>query len=293
MGYYPASPIGSGETCAYNAPCPAGLASGMCHTQEQQVAAPPSILYCHCAYAEILPADRKQAVLEGLAKSGARFQAVADLCELAATRNPALKQLTESAGPIHVIACHGRAVRWLFDAAGSPLPASAVIHNMRTEDAATILAIVNGAVRSGPPCEDEQPAALPNFPAKEDGEWIPWFPVIDYDRCADCRQCAEFCLFGTYTTDAGGKVRVVHPEKCKTNCPACARVCPHSAIIFPKFSDGPISGDDGRLAASAEGDLVGGMAGLPKDQVMALLRRRNAARARAAAGGSTQEPPAR
>ena len=27
------------------------------------------------------------------------------------------------------------------------------------------------------------------------GEWKPWFPVIDYDRCTNCMQCLSFCLF--------------------------------------------------------------------------------------------------
>jgi NAD-dependent dihydropyrimidine dehydrogenase PreA subunit len=256
------------------------------------VATSPSILYCGCAYAEILAADLKRAVRAGLATSGANFVAVADLCELAAKHDPLLKQFAESDAPLHVIACHSRAVRWLFAAAGSPLPASAVIHNMRTETAEAILAKIASAPSPAP--EKAEAAPLADFPAKTDADWTAWFPVLDYDRCVHCRQCAEFCLFGVYAADAGGKVQVVHPEKCKTNCPACARVCPHSAIIFPKFSDGPISGDEGRLAASPDGDVLGGVAGLPKDQVMALLRRRNAARARAAAAGAPpQEPPAR
>ncbi|HEX8311367.1 MAG TPA: ferredoxin family protein, partial [Chthoniobacteraceae bacterium] len=30
------------------------------------------------------------------------------------------------------------------------------------------------------------------------GQWKPWFPVIDYDRCTNCMQCLSFCLFGVY-----------------------------------------------------------------------------------------------
>jgi NAD-dependent dihydropyrimidine dehydrogenase PreA subunit len=133
---------------------------------------------------------------------------------------------------------------------------------------------------------DQQSSPVPDFPAKEEGDWIPWFPVIDRDRCVNCRQCVEFCLFGTYATDTDGKVRVVHPEKCKTNCPACARVCPYTAIIFPKFTDGPISGDEGRLSGSAESGVAGDMGGLSKANIQTLLKRRDAARA--AAGGPAQ-----
>ena len=33
------------------------------------------------------------------------------------------------------------------------------------------------------------------------GDWKPWFPVIDYDRCTNCMQCLSFCLFGVYGVD--------------------------------------------------------------------------------------------
>ncbi len=35
---------------------------------------------------------------------------------------------------------------------------------------------------------------------------------------------------------------VAHPESCKNNCPACARICPETAIIFPKVGESPING---------------------------------------------------
>ncbi|MHC4467013.1 MAG: 4Fe-4S dicluster domain-containing protein, partial [Planctomycetota bacterium] len=68
--------------------------------------------------------------------------------------------------------------------------------------------------------------------------------VIDYDRCKNCMQCLNFCLFGVYELSDDGKVEVVKPTGCKTNCPACARVCPHKAIIFPKYTESPINGDE-------------------------------------------------
>ncbi|MEM1204219.1 MAG: ferredoxin family protein [Acidobacteriota bacterium] len=75
------------------------------------------------------------------------------------------------------------------------------------------------------------------------GEWKPWFPVIDYDRCTNCMQCLSFCLFGVYDVDDDRQIDVAQPEKCKTNCPACSRVCPEVAILFPKYKNGPINGD--------------------------------------------------
>jgi Pyruvate/2-oxoacid:ferredoxin oxidoreductase delta subunit len=75
------------------------------------------------------------------------------------------------------------------------------------------------------------------------GQWKPWFPVIDYDRCTNCMQCLSFCLFGVYGVDAERKLQVQNQDNCKTNCPACSRVCPEAAILFPKYKAGPINGD--------------------------------------------------
>jgi len=76
------------------------------------------------------------------------------------------------------------------------------------------------------------------------GDWKPWFPVIDYDRCTNCMQCLSFCLFGVYGVDGAQKIQVQNNDNCKTNCPACSRVCPEAAIMFPKYKAGPINGDE-------------------------------------------------
>ena len=79
--------------------------------------------------------------------------------------------------------------------------------------------------------------------AVKQGDWKPWFPVIDYDRCTNCMQCLSFCLFGVYGVDGGQRIQVQNNDNCKTNCPACSRVCPEAAIMFPKYKAGPINGD--------------------------------------------------
>ena len=79
--------------------------------------------------------------------------------------------------------------------------------------------------------------------AARHGDWKPWFPVIDYDRCTNCMQCLSFCLFGVYGVDTAGKIQAQNHDNCKTNCPACSRVCPEAAIMFPKYKSGPINGD--------------------------------------------------
>jgi len=90
---------------------------------------------------------------------------------------------------------------------------------------------------------DQAEAARAEFAAPAPGAWKPWFPVIDYDRCTNCMQCLSFCLFGVYGVDDGKRIQVQNNDHCKTNCPACSRVCPEAAIMFPKYKAGPINGD--------------------------------------------------
>jgi len=80
--------------------------------------------------------------------------------------------------------------------------------------------------------------------APEPRSWKPWFPVIDYGRCTNCMQCLSFCLFDVYGVSTEGKIRVQKAQNCKTDCPACSRVCPEVAILFPKYKSGPINGDE-------------------------------------------------
>ena len=99
------------------------------------------ILYCHCAYARVVPADTKLAVLKGLTSSGADFDAVPDLCEMAAARDPKLAEFAAGESPLRIVACYPRAVKWLFHAAGTPLEdARVTVVNMREGTGAAALA---------------------------------------------------------------------------------------------------------------------------------------------------------
>lgn len=94
----------------------------------------PRILYCHCQYAQVLPKEVKEEVLKKLCASGVEFEAVADLCELSARRDPLLKELSQG-GSLKIAACFPRAVKWLFAAAGVPLDASSTqVINLRVEE---------------------------------------------------------------------------------------------------------------------------------------------------------------
>ena len=102
------------------------------------------ILYCHCAYARVVPNEVKQEVLARLAASDIEFEAVPDLCEMSAKRDP---RLVELAGEkLQITACYPRAVKWLFSAAGAPLPDEGVeILNMREQSAEAIVQSIAGA----------------------------------------------------------------------------------------------------------------------------------------------------
>ena len=69
-----------------------------------------------------------------------------------------------------------------------------------------------------------------------------WYPVIDYNRCTNCLECLDFCLFGVYGVDALDRIVTENQDQCKKGCPACSRVCPQQAIIFPEYKSAAIAG---------------------------------------------------
>ena len=120
-----------------------------------------------------------------------------------------------------------RALRWLLRAHGY---------------AGEITAIDLNAL-AGP---DDIPAALPPPQAvaggirELSGAVAPrWYPVLDRDLCVQCGQCLQFCVFSVYTRDAAGRVTASNPDACKPGCPACSRICPQGAIIFPLYAKDP------------------------------------------------------
>jgi len=116
----------------------------------------PRILYCHCQYAQVVPREVKEAVLRRLCEAGVDFEAVADLCEMAARKDPDLVRL-QASGAVKIAACFPRAVKGLFHQAEADLsPAETEVLNMRTEAPDEIVARLLA------------PDLQPNLPARKE-----------------------------------------------------------------------------------------------------------------------------
>jgi NAD-dependent dihydropyrimidine dehydrogenase PreA subunit len=104
-----------------------------------------------------------------------------------------------------------------------------------------------------------------------------WYPVIDYSRCTNCMECIDFCLFGVYGVDRVETILVEQPDNCRKGCPACSRVCPENAIIFPQHKSPAIAGAPLTTADSFKIDLSK-LFGAPdegEDAVAAAIRERD------------------
>ncbi len=106
-------------------------------------------------------------------------------------------------------------------------------HEARTQGKPTLVQL------QLPPRTDRPPAASDKMleqPARR------WYPVIDYSRCTNCMECLDFCLFGVYGVDRLDRILVENQDNCKRGCPACSRVCPEQAIMFPDYKTPAIAG---------------------------------------------------
>jgi Pyruvate/2-oxoacid:ferredoxin oxidoreductase delta subunit len=112
--------------------------------------------------------------------------------------------------------------------------------------------------------------------AAKAGAWKPWFPVIDYARCTNCMQCLSFCLFDVYGVSQERRIEVRNQDNCKTECPACSRVCPEVAIMFPKYRHGPINGDQVNQDDMRRESMKVDISALLGGDVYSLLRDRSA-----------------
>jgi Pyruvate/2-oxoacid:ferredoxin oxidoreductase delta subunit len=116
------------------------------------------------------------------------------------------------------------------------------------------------------------PVASPTSNVAEEMTRRRWYPVIDYSRCTNCMECIDFCLFGVYGVDGGDRILVEQQDNCKKGCPACSRVCPENAIIFPEHKTPAIAGSEVGTAAGLKIDLSK-LFGAPSALEQAVLER--------------------
>jgi NAD-dependent dihydropyrimidine dehydrogenase PreA subunit len=102
-----------------------------------------------------------------------------------------------------------------------------------------------------------------------------WYPVIDYSRCTNCLECLDFCLFGVYGVDASERILVENQDPCKKGCPACSRVCPQQAIIFPEYKSAAIAGADTGAVGGLKIDLSRLFGGDVGDALSAAVQERD------------------
>jgi len=191
------------------------------------------IIYCKCENNEQISESSREAISEFLANSSLDYVEVSDLCVHAALSTSFFDKITRNSS-LTIIACFPRSIQSLFKFAGIDLQGKQITFlNMRELHADEIISTISGMI-------GEKTGKTYEIP--EEDKRMSWYPVIDYDLCTNCGQCMDFCLFGVYERMADKSIKVVKPENCKDNCPACARICPHVAIIFPKLKEKPING---------------------------------------------------
>jgi len=173
------------------------------------------ILICRCAEYGHIAAETLEKIAEEYAAETLVW--CDDLCRVA-VENP--NAMREYATANVCAACYPRAVRALF-----------ARHELEAPEQRDLRSV--GQATTNPVLAKQRATQK---------EWVAWFPIIDRERCVDCAKCVDFCIFGVYAKDDTGRVTVVHPRQCKTDCPACARTCPRQAIIFPKCDETPIHG---------------------------------------------------
>lgn len=190
------------------------------------------ITICACSSRTIMKEGELTRLAVAASKAGWQVELVPDLCEMCEENVPELQQVAGTT----IVACHERAVKSLLEWRGFE---NCTLLNMRGREATDVLQELGLDAAEDEALAEQFKEQLDRMPRKmgEDA----WYPTLDKDVCGECGKCFDFCPFGVYEM-IDDRVRVVHPHSCKNNCPACARNCPHSAIIFPKYDRSPING---------------------------------------------------
>ena len=213
-----------------------------------------------------VPADEVQkfaahydAVTSALRAAGLQFQPAGSIYDHY-DYDPQIQSLREIVGDLIVLGWHfPRALKWTLarqhiEVNGASRKLHCIdIREMKPEAVCTLLKDISAGKASA--IVDKLPDATgtgqqaSEFTPRQRGEQAEqelappenaalsprWYPVIDYDQCTNCMECMDFCLFGVYGVDHAATLRVSQQDQCRQDCPACSRVCPVGAIIFPKY----------------------------------------------------------
>lgn len=192
------------------------------------------ITICACASRSFIDKEKVVIIAVSLENGGYNVSIEADLCKKIIQKSPEMADIASGT----IIACHPRAIRSQFDWLGLEINQT---FNLRSSSSEEILDQFQISYKDteNSPNKDIVLEKIKSFPIEEGTD--AWTPVLDKERCTECGKCHDFCLFGVYTIE-NKKVQVTQPQSCKNNCPACARMCPNKAIIFPKYEKSPING---------------------------------------------------
>lgn len=192
------------------------------------------IIICACASRSFIDKEKVSKIAATMKNEGYKVIVEADLCKKAMEASPDMPVIATGV----ILACHTRAVQSQLNWLGLE---ATQIENIRDNSTEDILSRFGLSYSPGRDSAEEEAfrKKLKEFPV-EDGTDA-WYPVMDKERCTECGKCHDFCLFGVYAKE-NKRVKVVQPQNCKNNCPACARMCPDKAIIFPKYEKSPING---------------------------------------------------
>lgn len=193
------------------------------------------VTICACISRSFIDKEKVADIAVTLTNNGYDVTVEADLCQKVIQAPEEMKEI--AAGTI--LACYPRAIRSHLDWLG--IDAAADVIDIRSAGYPEIMASlqIDDTDSKDVDGKEDFRKEIAGFPVENGTD--AWYPVLDKTRCSECGKCHDFCLFGVYTIE-DRKVKVVHPQNCKNNCPACARMCPSKAIIFPKYEKSPING---------------------------------------------------
>lgn len=191
------------------------------------------VVLCGCKRGSKISSETVSKWTDFLDKENIAYTFIEDLCGIAAKGELNIQEVCNDEKTV-VIGCQPKALKNLLSRAGISVNDNNIeLHHAEQTSFDEI--------------KPEEFSKGEKTVLKYDGDWKPWYPVIDYDLCTSCQKCLNFCLFGVYSLNDNAEVIAENPDKCKDLCPACARTCPTGAIVFPKHHDSPIDGGEGEF----------------------------------------------